>query len=312
MKISLVTGSGGFIGKTLIKRLEERGDFVIQITRDRINKNYNKRSKSFSFNILDKNEINRIFLKYKPDEVYHLAAQSSPQYSYQNPLETFQINYIGTRNILDASVLLKKLPSVLIVSSSSVYAPVKKFKKISELHECSPSSPYGFSKLAAENLSKLYFLDYGDFPIFNIRPFFIIGPEKYGDVCSDWARNIVQIEQGKKRFLTVGNINNIRDFLHVDDAVNAMISIISSSKYGETFNICSGRGYQLKNILKLLVGLSSRDIKIKVDLDKIRSHDNSCIIGDNSKLRELGWKQNILIKNTISDILKYWRSVNYF
>jgi GDP-4-dehydro-6-deoxy-D-mannose reductase len=309
MKISLVTGSDGFIGKHLVSHLEKRGDFVIKISRNPFESKFEKKGYILS-DINDTKTINKIFLKYQPEEVYHLAAQSSPPQSFKNPIETLKVNYLGTKNILDASLSLKKLPRILNVSSSAVYASAGTSKKISETSECSPISPYGFSKLAAENLIELYFLQNKNFTVFNVRPFFIIGPGKEGDVCSDWARNIVQIESGKKNFLQTGDINNTRDFLHVDDAIKAFIKIIGSSKYGETFNICSGKGYSLKKIRDIFIRLSNKNIKTKMDVNKFRQVDNTTVIGDNAKLKSIGWIQTIPTKDALHDILNYWRTKN--
>jgi GDP-4-dehydro-6-deoxy-D-mannose reductase len=312
MSLSLVTGAGGFIGSLLVQELGKKGQEVVSVYNTSSSIDFTKsnlKSISIPLDILDKNALNKIIQKYRPKKIYHLAAQSSPENSWLDPRKTINVNFIGTLNLIQSVIANKINPKIVVVSSSSVYGLSSSDKPINENFLCKPNNPYGLSKLAAEQLCFLYSIKNG-VSISVARPFFIIGPRKRGDVCSDWARNIVQIERGLKKDLDVGSLSNIRDFLDVQDAVLALMTIMEKGKSGEVYNICSNRGIELSEISKLLISFSlyNFDMPIKVLNNKIRSLDPSVLIGDNSKLKLLGWNHDHLIENTLYEILDYWRN----
>ncbi len=310
MSITIVTGAGGFIGSFLVQELEKKGQEVVSVYNTGSTLDFSQNnSESISIDISNINAFNKIIEKYQPSKIYHLAAQSSPENSWLDSRKTINVNFIGTLNLIQSVIANKVNPKIVVVSSSSVYGLSNSDKPINESFLCNPNNPYGLSKLAAEQLCYLFSIKNG-LSISVARPFFIIGPKKRGDVCSDWARNIVQIERGLKKDLDVGSLTNTRDFLDVHDAVLGLMTIMEKGKSGEVYNICSNRGIALSEISKLLISFSlyNFDIPIKVFNNKIRSVDSSTLIGDNSKLKLLGWNHHHLIENTLREILDYWRN----
>ena len=316
MKICLVTGSSGFIGSNLVENLLRQGNMVVALSKnikkeDSIeNIKYKQKGRyiSISRDILDRDFVMELFPKYKFHEVYHLAGQSSPTLSWEKPAETMKINYSGTLNILDGALKENISTAIVLVSSSAVYSPHNQNSPIKENSECRPVSPYGISKLAMDQLGTLYAKAYG-LRVTSARPFFIIGPGKINDVCSDWIRNIVLLERDELKSLSIGTINGIaRDFLAVSDAVSALIKIVSNGEPGQAYNICSGEAIYLSSILEFLKKNAKNNFKIEVDEKKFRPIEEFIKVGDNRKLISLGWSKKENIETCMHNILKYWRS----
>jgi GDP-4-dehydro-6-deoxy-D-mannose reductase len=143
--------------------------------------------------------------------------------------------------------------------------------------------------------------------IVRVRPFFIIGPRKVGDVCSDFARGVVAIERGLAKKLKVGNLEMVRDFLDIQDALTAFYLIVDRGVPGDVYNICSGLGYSIGEIVEWLQKLSKAHVEIETDASLLRRLDEPIKIGDNSKLHALGWNPSISIQNSLALILESWR-----
>ena len=321
MTISLVTGADGFVGRYLVNLLISRGDQVIELINPKPHDNLARlQGAKVEFNaendcryripvdILDSTKIKAVISEYRPNEIYHLAGQSSPGASWERPAHTMRVNYEGSINLLEGVLEAKLNSAVVLASSSSIYAPNNATSLIDENSECNPSTPYGISKLAVDHLARIYHKAY-HLPVFSARPFFLIGAMKVGDVCSDWARNIVSIERGNSESLSIGQVNGvIRDFLSIHDGVRGLALIASHGSAGESYNICSGVGIALNHILDALIKASPNKIQISINESKIRPIEELIKVGDNKKLRSLGWSQMVTIDDSINEILEYWRA----
>lgn len=300
----LVTGSSGFIGSHLVDHLLARGDSVIVLQR----RPGAARAglTVVQGDVLDAELLLDLMCRYAPREVYHLAAQSLPGTSWLQPWPTHEINVNGTLNVLAAARALDEKPVVVVASSSSIYAQSPEGASLRETAPCVPASPYGISKLAADHLARLHADRYG-MPVVRARPFFLIGPRKTGDVSSDWARNIVDIERGRAKELAVGNLEAVRDFLHVADGVAALAAIAAKGVAGEAYNIASGAGWKLTDLLQTLLAMARVRIEVRVDPARMRAVDERVKVGDAAKLRALGWRPRHSVEEALSDILQYWR-----
>lgn len=303
---SLVIGAQGFIGSHLVDFLLARGDCVIATGRSEAA--LREGALNRRLDVLDAAAVQSLVEEFQPDEVYHLAAQSLPKLSWDDPKPTFRVNVDGTLNVLNSIRDAQKHVRLVFASSSSIYAQDPDGNPIKEDGPLLPSSPYGVSKLAAEQLVRLYALRDGLQAVI-VRPFFLIGPRKTGDVCSDWARSIAEIERGACAELKVGNLDVLRDFLPVEDGVRAMALAAEKGRSGEAYNIASGRGWNLHEVLEMFAASALCPVPVRVDPSLLRPVDERVKIGDNTRLRKLGWAASGEVSGAIHRTLEYWRSM---
>lgn len=261
--------------------------------------------------ITHREKIFSIIKKFKPDQVYHLAAQSSVSHSWEDPVETFRINVFGGINILEGLKIFCPECRILMACTAEEYGETDiPDKPVDEQFRIFPQNPYAISKSALDFLSSVYYGAY-KLPVFISRAFNHIGPgqsERF--VCSDFARQIALTESGKQEpEIWVGNIQSERDFLDVRDAVKAYYFIINKGRPGQVYNVCSGRKLKISDLLDMLISFSKRsDIKVKIDRKKLRAIDVKSMYGDNSKLKNhTGWIPGYSIETSLKDTLDYWR-----
>jgi GDP-4-dehydro-6-deoxy-D-mannose reductase len=311
MKRCLITGVGGFLGSHLAEFLLAQDVAVYgTVRRDtRSVEHLKPRLTVLPCDILDKQRIKAVVAGVEPDVVVHLAAHTSPVLSWQDADMTFQVNLSGTLCLLDAIREAGGDPVVEVACSSAEYGFASEDEiPIKETGELRPASPYGVSKAAVDLLSRLYWQAYG-MRVVRARPFFVIGPRKVGDVCSDFARGVVAVEKGQSDGLSVGNLEAVRDFVDVRDAVRAFWLLAEKGSPGEVYNVCSGVGHRVRDVLELLITLSGNDVRYRVAPEKTRQCDALVCIGDNLRLSELGWKPQIPLEKTLADMLDYWRGI---
>ena len=302
----LVTGASGFIGSHLTEFLLGQGLTVYGFDK-KMSQFLGNLQGDFHFipgNIVDRDRLVDSVASIQPDYVFHLAAQSLPKVSWEDPETTLQINVFGTLYLLDAIRAAGINPSIEIFCSSGEYAISKDGKPIPEDFPLEPYNPYALSKITQDHLSFLYWKAY-QMRIVRVRPFFIIGPRKIGDVSSDFARGVVAIERGRAKKLRVGNLDIVRDFLDVQDAVRAIYLIANQGVSGEIYNICAGTGHRIGEIVDGLRKLSKAVIETESDASLLRRLDEPIKIGDNSKLNALGWRPSIHFQQSLALILKF-------
>jgi len=299
---SLITGVQGFIGWHLSEFLKSNGHEVTGIQR--------VRTPTYSANIHECDMLNETILtsilqNASPTMIFHLAAQSLPSVSWESPEKTITTNVMSTLNLLKCVQKLRLNARIVLFGSSSEYAPST--EPIQEESPLKPSSPYAVSKIASGMLSRLYYEAFG-MDIIIARPFFIIGPRKTHDVCSSFARGIVKIENSGAGRLPVGNLNTIRDFLDVEDAVRAIWTISQKGKSGEIYNISSGIGTPIVSVLEILRSKARTTILIETSHADNRKLDLPVVIGNNQKLRGLEWTPSVSLAESLLRILDYWRN----
>ncbi len=254
--------------------------------------------------------IRNILKEIRPDYIFHLAAQSFVPTSWKLPQETLQINILGQVNILEAMKELKLDAVIQIAGSSEEYGLVYEHElPIKETNPLRPLSPYAVSKIAQDFLGYQYFKSYGIKAV-RTRGFNHTGPRR-GDVfvSSNFAKQIAEIEKGKREpVIYVGNLESVRDFTDVRDMVRAYWLAVEKGEPGEVYNICSGKGLKIKEVLEILLTYSKVKVEVKVDPARLRPSDVPVLIGDNTKFRKrTGWEPEIPIEKTLKDLLDYWR-----
>src|SRR5208282_499552 len=300
---SLITGIQGFIGWHLSEFVKSNGHEVTGI--QRAVKTPTDAPNIYECDMLNETILTDILRNTAPTVIFHLAAQSLPSVSWDSPEKTITTNLISTLNLLKCIQKLHLNTRLLLFGSSSEYAP--NAEPIREDSPLKPSSPYAVSKIASSLLSRLYYEAFG-MDIIIARPFFIIGPRKTHDVCSSFARGIVKIENEHAGTLTVGNLNAIRDFLDVEDAVRAIWTLSQKGKSGEVYNVSSGIGTPIMRVLEILSSKSRTTILTETSHVDNRKLDLPVVIGNNQKLRTLEWKPSVYLTESLSRILDYWRN----
>ena len=303
----IVTGAGGFIGWHLVDLLARRGDTVQAWRRRSAPSDWEIPVDFAAIDMTDGAGVAAHLQDFAPDAVIHLAAQSFPNRSWEEPARTYEVNVLGTVNLLEAVRGLRRPPRVLVAGSSAEYAEPVDNQPISENAPTEPDSPYGASKVAVDHLVQLYGRRY-DLDLIRFRPFFLIGPRKTGDVCSDFARRIVAIERGEADAMRVGALDVVRDFIDVRDGVAGIARILDAGRRDEVYNVCGGVGVSIREILDAFRRLAQKPVDVVIDPTLIRPLDQKAKIGDGSKLRALGWRPSLSLDETLRSILAYWRA----
>ena len=311
MHTCFITGCGGFIGSHLAEWLLSRGCRSVGITRrnTRHIAPLTGHLEVHTCEVTDRAQLVSLIRAVQPEFVFHLAALDVIPASWDDPQATFEVNLLGTVCLLEAVREARPDAVVQIAGSGVEYGPsTPEELPVAETRVPRPVNPYALSKTAAVELGRLYAMRYG-MRVHSVRPFQFVGPRKYPDACSEFARGIVDVERGRATDLPVGNLGAVRDLLDVRDGVKAMWLIAQAGRSGEVFNICSGMGYVLRDILQKMMTLAGITVRVREDPARLRPLDVPVIVGDNSKLRELGWQRETPIEQTLRGILDYWRSV---
>ena len=304
----LITGITGFVGHYLSELFIKDGHEVFGTTfssKDLIS----EKLKIFKCDIRDADNIKKIIPEIKPQQIYHLSAVSYPPDSLKNPRTTYDINFYGTMNLLDAVRDSGLNSKILFVGSADEYGVISEGTPVTEDFPLTPLSPYAVSKTAADLLSYSY-AKIHSMNIIRVRPFNHTGPyQKSIYVCSSFAKQIAEIESGAREpIVYTGNLDIQRDFTDVRDMVQAYRLALEKCTSGEAYNICSERSYSIRWILDTLLKSAKISVEIKEDKTKLRSTDITTIRGNCSKFKTAtGWKPVIQFDKTLNDILNYWR-----
>jgi GDP-4-dehydro-6-deoxy-D-mannose reductase len=313
MKV-LVTGIAGFVGSHLAELLLKKGDeiFGICLACESL-ENIREIKKDLHLtncDMTDFDHLSKVVKRINPDEIYHLAALSSVGKSFAHPTDTIEVNIRGTLYLLEVLRNARKDVRILIVGSSDMYGIVKpKDIPITEEKPLLPVSPYGSSKAMCDLLAHQYFKSYGVQAI-RVRAFNHTGPRQMiGFMVPDFASQIAKIEAGiLPPVMKVGDLSSKRDISDVRDIVTGYRLLMKKGKTGEAYNICSGKAYSIKNVLEVLISLSKKKIKVKLDQKRRRPAEIPILVGDNSKIKKTtGWKPKIPIEKTLQDTLNFWR-----
>ena len=214
----------------------------------------------------DASRVREMIEKNSPDSVFHLAAQSFVPESFKDPASTFDTNFVGTYNLLESLEASGFTGRFLYVSSSDVYGLVPECEQpIDELRLLRPRSPYAVSKVAAESLCYQW-SQTGPFECIVARPFNHIGPGQDARfVISNFAKQLAEINSGKvPPRLEVGDIDVPRDFTDVRDGVVTYQQLLISGKNSEFYNVCSGAGRKIRDIIELMISAFDIDINIEI------------------------------------------------
>ena len=281
----LVTGSSGFVGKNLVEELKRRGADVLTLTDHdghRIDIRDQQRVKGIT------KEIRNI------DIVYHLAAKTSVPFSFENPGETYEVNVLGTLNILELCRLCNA--EKMVFASSYVYGQPQ-YVPIDEEHPLQPTNPYARSKILGEELCRAYNTDFGVKCII-LRPFNIYGVGQGKNFLIPSI--IAQLRYGK---IELKDPEPKRDFIYISDVIDAYIKAGEFNGNFDVFNIGYGKSYSVKEIVDKIIYLYGKDVKVKYSGERRKNEIMDTIANIKKAKEKLGWKPRVDIDNGLNNIL---------
>ena len=340
MVTNLITGIGGFVASHLAELLLEKGEKVVGTYRwtedlSRI-KHIKDKITMVPADLLDPYSLIRCIADHKPDYIFHLAAQSYVPDSFTNPSITVQTNTVGTVNLLEAIRLVKELedmmdmnvnegykevydPVIHVCSSSEFYGKVDEDEiPITEGHEMRPGNQYAIGKVGADAAGYFYHKYYG-LKVIRTRMFTHTG---YGRTMMSaecaFAKQIAEFEKEailpslcKEFTLKHGNLNSMRTWADVRDAVEAYWLMVRWCKPGEVYNIGGDTEKTIQEMLDYLISQSPIKDKIKCEIDpkRVRKVDVNLQIVDTSKFKRdcPQWKPKYSFEDTMNEVLRYWR-----
>ncbi len=289
-----VTGGSGFVGQRLIPRLVEAGHEVTASDRE--------------VDVSAPRAMADAFARARPDAIVHLAAQSSVAASWRDPAVAYRVNFLGARSVLQALANQVPRARLLLVGSGDQYAPTQPGSPpLSERDSLRPRSPYARSKTAAEQLGSLAAADGLD--VLRIRAFNHTGAgQSVQFVASDFSQQIAEILAGSRPpEMRVGNLDAVRDFLHVDDVVGAYLRLLEPEAPADIYNVASGEGTSIRSLLETLCEIASVSPNIEIDPARFRPTD--WMRGDAGRLRRVtGWRPATPLRDALAELLAFWRA----
>lgn len=297
-KTAIITGITGQDGAYLSQLLLEKDYKVIGLVRRDAEESffgleYLKILEKITIekcSLLDIADIKNAFEKFKPDEVYNLAAQSSVGLSFEKPFETINFNILSVLNLLEAIKETDKKIRFYQASTSDMFGNIDKLP-VTENSVIHPASPYGISKATGHWMTVNYRESYGLFACCGI----LFNHESYLRAPNFFVKKVIreslEIKEGMRDELRVGNIDLRRDFGYAPDYVKAMWSMLQQDM-PKDYIVCSGESISLREIVEYVFEKLGIDkSKIVIDKSFFRPNDIKNIYGANEKAKkELGWE----------------------
>lgn len=315
----LITGFSGFVSQHFLNFLEENVEDVevcgIDINKPSFDYERYKKIyvKFYTVNLLEPDTLNIILDIFRPEYILHLASFSSVAYSWKHPIECFNNNTNIFLNIVDTVHRLGLDCRILSVGSSEEYGDVtEKDIPLLEENKVLPVSPYAVARVSQEMLSRVYVNSYG-LNIIMTRSFNHIGPlQDTRFAIPSFITKILNIKQEgmDEGTIETGDLSIIRDFVDVRDVVKAYYNLLLCGKVGELYNICSGKGVVLKDIVTTIGHIVGIKVNTITNPEFVRLNDNHIIIGSYDKIkRDIGWQPIIPIEETLRDMVEYYEKL---
>jgi nucleoside-diphosphate-sugar epimerase len=286
----LITGINGFTGHYLAKELCASGYNVVGLSSTKVGQSLS--NVNYLCNMLDRKKLLDILTQVKPDVVVHLAAIAFVAHDDVDAI--YRTNVVGTRNLLEAIIKSCHMPrSILLASSANIYGNAL-VDPIDEMVHAAPVNDYAVSKLSMEYMARLWV---DQLPITLVRPFNYTG---VGQSLNFLIPKIVHHFKRCAPILELGNLDIVRDFSDVRSVVQRYRLLIESKTEGEVFNICSGQGHSLLDILQMMCEISGHNPEIKVNPAFVRINEVHRLIGSSEKLESVIGKVPVIpLKNTL-------------
>lgn len=307
----LVTGAAGFVAAHLTRRILAEWPDCELILADR-NAGIRRGIAIRPVDVANEQEVIRLIKGSQPDVVVHLAAVSAISNAVADRRRTWEINALSPYYL--SMAIMDYVPDchLVFVSSAEVYGrSAAPGIKLTETTLLQPANPYASAKAAADLLIQETASDRLSAAI--MRPFNHTGPEQsLAFAIPSFCSQIVAIERGAEPVIRVGALDDVRDFLHVADVVEAYVKMIKDReryRSGEAFNVCSGIPVRMQDVLDCLLSLTSIQVCVEVDQNRLRGRNATSVVGDSAKIQAaVGWEPTLDLRHTLAETLDYWRN----
>lgn len=290
---ALVTGADGFVGRHLVPRLAAAG--------------FEVRASDLELDVADAAAVSAVVRELEPGLIVHLAAISSVPDAARDPGLTYRVNFLGTRSVLEAAARHADGARVLLVSSADAYGSTTPGgAPFDEAAPLRPGSSYARTKAAADLLGGAYAARGLD--VMRIRSFNHTGPGQTASfVLPSFAKQAVEIAAGRREpRLRVGNLDSARDFLDVQDVVEAYLRLADRQTPAGIYNVASGHSVRIGDALESILRIAGATAEIEVDPERFRPTDFA--VGDAARLHEAtGWEPRIAFEDTLRRLVEDWR-----
>lgn len=309
---AMIIGGGGFVGSHLAHHLEQNLGYVTTVTKLPHESASTIGCEVYPLDILDRDAVQALLIRIRPDVIFHLAAQSSVAQSWKAPQQTVAVNICGSLNVLDAIRGIEGYtPRVILIGSGEEYGtPTQETGMLTETTPIHPKNPYAITKAAQNQFGTLYADAYG-MDLIMVRAFNHVGPGQSPQfVVSDFCKQASEIAAGiRSPEIHVGNLSAARDFTDVRDVVRAYGLLAQKGRAGETYNVGSGRAVVIRDLLDRIIRQSGVQIRVIPDPERLRPVEVPRICADITKLKsDTGWMPEITLEQTIADTLAFWHS----
>ncbi len=288
----MVTGASGFVGRRLLPRLAAAGHTALGTDRET--------------DIADRSALEAALADFRPDAVVHLAALSSVAHSMRAPEDCYRINYLGTRALLASVAATAPAARVLLVGSADAYtATSTRSAPLDESTPLFPRSPYARTKAAAELLGRI--AAEAGLDVVCVRAFNHTGAGQSDQfVVSSFARQVAAIRRGDAEpALRVGNLDSVRDFLHVEEVVDAYLALLDRRVPADVYHVAGSVGIAIREVLETLLRIAGVEARVEVDPARFRPTD--WLVGDASRLRRAtGWQPRIPLEALLREVYADW------
>ena len=293
----LITGSTGFTGRYIAAEMHSAGYEVYGLMHRLPERKIPDLTAAHVCDLGDRLGLKRIAEEVRPDYVMHLAGIAFVEHGDMDAI--YRTNVVGTRNLIEAVANSGYKPqSVLLASSANIYGNAT-VEPIDETTPAAPANDYAVSKLAMEYMARLWF---DQLPITLVRPFNYTGA---GQSLDFLLPKIVDHFKRRAAVLELGNLDVVRDFSDVRSVVKRYRLLVESGISGEAFNICSGQGHSLREVLQLMRDLTGHNPEIRVNPAFVRANEVHRLIGSPAKLdAAIGVVPNIPLRDTLQWMLE--------
>lgn len=312
--ITGITGSGGsYLAEHILKKNNNLKIFGLYRSSGYLKllkKKYKNKINFIKQDLKNYKNLKKKIEKINPNVIFHIASNADVRKSFDFPIEISKNNNIITVNLLEACRRSKVNPLIIICSTSEVYGSVvKKNMPITEKHNIAPINPYAVTKVYQDLLSQVYHQSFGS-KIIITRMFSYSNARRKNLFQTAFAKQIVECERGKKLIVEHGNLNSVRTFVDIEDAMESYWLAAKKGKIGEIYNICGDKVVSVRDYLHELRKNSKVNFKTKLNKSLLRPQDISLQLATCKKFKkDTGWKPKVSFKVSVKNLLNEVRQL---